>query len=101
MNKSQLITAMTIGSGLSKAAAENALNTVATCIVKEVAAGNTVTLVGFGTFKASQRAARDGRNPATGEAIKIAASTVPKFTPGKEFKDAVNAGGSKAKKGKK
>lgn len=102
MNKSDLIAAIVNGNSMvTKAAAERALDAVTSSIVKEVASGGTVTLVGFGTFKASARAARDGRNPKTGEAIKIAASTVPKFTPGKEFKDAVNAGGSKAKKSKK
>ena len=65
-------------------------------IVKAVAKGDTVTLVGFGTFKSSKRAARTGRNPATGAAIKIAASTVPRFTAGATFKTAV--AGKKAKK---
>jgi DNA-binding protein HU-beta len=103
MNKSDLVNAIVqSGNGsLSKAAAERALETVTTTITKEVVAGGTVTLVGFGTFKASQRAARSGRNPATGEAIQIAASTAPKFVPGKEFKDAVNAAATKAKKVKK
>lgn len=101
MNKSDLINAiLRNGNGLSKASAERALETVTKEIIQEVAAGGTVTLVGFGTFKASQRAARAGRNPATGEAIQIAASTAPKFVPGKEFKDAVNAA-AKPKKGKK
>lgn len=101
MNKSDLIDQICAQCGeMTKADAERALNAVTKTIVNEVAAGGTVTLVGFGAFKASQRAARAGRNPKTGEAIQIPASTVPKFTPGKEFKDAVSAA-AKPKKGKK
>lgn len=92
MNKSDLINAIVATSdGASKAAAERALDTVLTAITTEVASGGTVTLVGFGSFKAVKRAARSGRNPATGEALAIAAATVPKFTPGGEFKARVNA----------
>ena len=58
-------------------------------IVKAVAKGDTVTLVGFGTFKAAERAAREGKNPKTGEVLQIAATTVPKFTAGASFKAAV------------
>lgn len=101
MNKSDLANIIAADYDLPKAKAGAIVDAITGRIASEVAAGNTVTLVGFGTFKASQRAARDGRNPATGEAIKIAASTVPKFTPGKEFKDIVNANGAKPKKGKK
>ena len=79
MNKSELIEAIAKSSELTKADAERALNATIETIVKAVAKGDTVTLVGFGTFKSSKRAARTGRNPATGAAIKIAASTVPRF----------------------
>lgn len=96
MNKSELIESIAKSSELTKADAERALNATIETIVKAVAKGDTVTLVGFGTFKSSKRAARTGRNPATGAAIKIAASTVPRFTAGATFKTAV--AGKKAKK---
>lgn len=96
MNKSELIEAIAKSSELTKTDAERALNATIETIVKAVAKGDTVTLVGFGTFKSSKRAARTGRNPATGAAIKIAASTVPRFTAGATFKTAV--AGKKAKK---
>jgi DNA-binding protein HU-beta len=96
MNKSELIEAIAKGADLSKAAAYRALSAVIDAVVKTVAEGDTVTLVGFGTFKSSKRAARTGRNPRTGEEIKIAASTVPRFTAGATFKSAV--AGKKAKK---
>ena len=97
MNKSELVEAIAKAAELSKADAERALNATIDTVVKVVAKGDTVTLVGFGTFKSSKRAARTGRNPATGEAIKIAASTVPRFTAGAGFKTAV-AGKKAAKK---
>jgi nucleoid DNA-binding protein/predicted GIY-YIG superfamily endonuclease len=96
MNKSELIEAIAKSAELTKADAERALNATIEAVVKTVAKGDTVTLVGFGTFKSSKRAARTGRNPATGAAIKIAASTVPRFTAGATFKTAV--AGKKAKK---
>jgi len=96
MNKSELIEAVAKNAELSKADAEKALNAVIATVVKAVAKGDTVTLVGFGTFKSVKRAARTGRNPATGAALKIAASTAPKFTAGATFKTAV--AGKKAKK---
>jgi DNA-binding protein HU-beta len=65
------------------------VDAVTAAIVKAVSKGDSVTLIGFGTFKSSKRAARTGRNPATGAAIKIAASTVPRFTAGATFKTAV------------
>ena len=100
MNKQDLVNAIvTTGNGMvSKAAAERALDTVTSAITEAVAAGDTVTLVGFGSFKSAQREAREGRNPATGAAIQIPAATVPKFTPGQAFKDAVNTPATKAAK---
>ena len=97
MNKSELVEAVAKDADLSKADAEKALNAVIASVVKAVAKGDTVTLVGFGTFKPVKRAARTGRNPATGAALKIAASTSPKFTAGATFKTAV-AGKKAAKK---
>jgi len=96
MNKSELIEAIAQSAELTKADAERALNATIETIVKAVAKGDTVTLVGFGTFKTVKRAARTGRNPATGAVLKIAASTSPKFTAGATFKTAV--AGKKAKK---
>ena len=90
MNKSELIDAISNEADLSKAAAERALNSALGAVMKAVAKGDRVTLVGFGTFYASKRAARTGQNPRTGEKIKIAAATVPKFTAGAAFKDAAN-----------
>jgi DNA-binding protein HU-beta len=97
MNKSELIDAIAKQADISKAASGNALDAAIQSIVKAVAKGDTVTLVGFGTFKSSKRAARTGKNPKTGEAIKIAATTVPRFTAGAGFKTAV-AGKKAAKK---
>jgi DNA-binding protein HU-beta len=97
MNKSELIEATAKAADISKAAAERALSAVMAAVVKTVAKGDTVTLVGFGTFKSSKRAARTGKNPKTGEALKIAATTVPKFSAGAGFKAAV-AGKKAAKK---
>ena len=97
MNKSELVDAIAAGADITKAAAARALDTAVETITKAVAAGDSVTLVGFGTFKASARAAREGKNPKTGEKIKIAATTVPKFSSGASFKTAVAA----PKKGKK
>lgn len=96
MNKSELIEAVAKAAEISKAAAERALSATIDSVVKAVAKGDTVTLVGFGTFKSSKRAARTGRNPQTGKEIKIAATTVPRFTAGATFKAAV--AGKKAKK---
>jgi DNA-binding protein HU-beta len=97
MNKSELIDVTAQEADISKAAAGKALDAVINAVVKAVSKGDTVTLVGFGTFKSSKRAARTGRNPQTGKEIKIAATTVPRFTPGAGFKAAV-AGKKAAKK---
>ena len=92
MNKSELIAAIADKTELTKADAERAVNACIDIIQGTVASGGDVSVPGFGTFKSSARAARDGRNPQTGEIIKIAATTVPAFTAGKTFKEAVAAG---------
>lgn len=96
MNKSELIEATAKAADISKAAADRALSAMIDAVVKAVSKGDTVTLVGFGTFKSAKRAARTGKNPKTGEPLKIAATTVPKFSAGAGFKAAV--AGKKAKK---
>jgi DNA-binding protein HU-beta len=96
MNKSELIEALATKADLSKAAAGRAVDVLVEEIVTAVAKGASVTLVGFGTFKSAARAAREGKNPKTGEKIKIAATTVPKFSAGATFKQEVAA---QAKKG--
>lgn len=80
---------MASGADISKAAAGKALDTLTTTIAKALKKGDKVTLVGFGTFTVTKRKARKGRNPRTGEAIKIAASKSPKFSAGKGFKQAI------------
>lgn len=90
MNKMELIDAIAAECDLSKVAAQRALESVLNNVTKTVANGDSVQLVGFGTFASGKRAARTGRNPRTGEEIKIAASKTVKFTAGKAFKDAVN-----------
>jgi len=97
MNKSELIEATAKAADISKAAADRALSAVMDAVVKAVSKGDTVTLVGFGSFKPAKRAARTGKNPKTGAPLKIAATTVPKFTAGASFKAAV-AGKKAAKK---
>lgn len=89
MNKSQLVEQIAQATSLSKANVEGILNCTIDSIRKAVKKGDDVTLVGFGTFTKSKRKARTGRNPQTGQEIKIPAMTVPKFRPGREFKDAV------------
>lgn len=90
MNKTELIEAIVKETDLSKAAAGRVVSAVVDTIVKTVAKKQDVQLIGFGTFKSAKRAARTGKNPRTGEAVKIAAATVPKFTAGAAFKAAVN-----------
>ncbi|GHU26184.1 DNA-binding protein HU-beta [Betaproteobacteria bacterium] len=97
MNKSELIDAIAEKAELSKVASGRALDAVIETIVQAVAKGDGVSLVGFGSFKSAARAAREGKNPKTGEKIKIPATTVPKFSAGATFKAAVVA----ATKGKK
>ena len=90
MNKSELIEAIAKSADISKASAEKALGGTLNAIRATLKKGSSVTLVGFGTFKVGKRAARMGRNPRTGEAIKIKAARVPRFSAGKALKDAVN-----------
>jgi len=90
VNKSDLIDAIAKSSDISKAAAGRALDATVDSIKKALKKGDTVSLVGFGTFKVGKRAARNGRNPRTGETIKIKAAKVPQFAAGKGLKDAVN-----------
>ena len=89
MNKAELIEAVAGAANLTKVDAEAVLNSAFDTIKKSVKKGEDVTLIGFGTFTKSKRKARMGRNPQTGKEIKIPAMTVPKFRPGREFKDAV------------
>ncbi len=99
MNKSELIDAIAKHADLSKVASGKALDAFLATVVEAVAKGDGVSLVGFGSFKAAARAARTGKNPKTGAAIKIAATTVPKFSAGANFKEAVKtAKGGKKKK---
>jgi DNA-binding protein HU-beta len=90
MNKSDLIDAIAQSANITKAEAGDALDGALSAIKDALSKNDSVTLVGFGTFKVGERAARTGRNPRTGEEIKIDAARVPKFTAGKALKDAVN-----------
>ena len=90
MNKGDLISAVAAGTGLSKADAGRAIDATTAAIAGELSGGGSVSLVGFGTFSVSHRAARMGRNPATGASIHINASNVPKFKAGKALKEACN-----------
>lgn len=89
MNKSELIEALAAKTDVSKAVAGKSLEALVEIITASVAEGNDVALIGFGTFKASERAERTGKNPKTGEALTIAATTVPTFKAGTAFKAAV------------
>lgn len=90
VNKTELIEAIAASADIPKAAAGRALDAVVESITGALKNGDSVVLVGFGTFAVKERAARTGRNPQTGEEIKIAAAKVPGFKPGKALKDAVN-----------
>ena len=90
MNKADLIEAIANNADLSKASAGRALDATIESITKTLKKGDTITLVGFGTFSIRKRAARMGRNPRTGEKIKIKASKVPGFKPGKALRDTVS-----------
>ncbi len=90
MNKSELIDHIARQADISKAAAGRALEALIGGVKSTLKKSNSVSLVGFGTFSVSKRAARTGRNPRTGAAIKIKSAKVPKFRPGKGLKDAVN-----------
>ena len=90
MNKTELIAAVAEKAELSKKDAEKAVKALTEAVAEELKKGGKVQLVGFGTFEVSERAAREGRNPQTGAAMKIAASKMPKFKAGKALKEAVN-----------
>lgn len=90
MNKGELIESVASQTSLSKADAARAVDAIFDAIEGTLKVGNTVSLVGFGTFSVKDRAARQGRNPRTGETIQIKASRVPSFKAGKALKDAVN-----------
>ena len=90
MNKTELIAAIAEKSHLTKKDAESALKAFTDVVADEMKKGEKVQLVGFGTFEVSERAAREGRNPQTGETMKIEASKTPKFKAGKALKDSLN-----------
>ena len=90
MNKSELVDVMAADAGITKAAAKKALDSMMNNVEKSLKKGGRVSLVGFGSWSVSKRAARDGRNPQTGIAIRIAAKNVVKFKPGAELKNSVN-----------
>lgn len=90
MNKAELVAAVAERTELSKKDAEKALKAFVDVVAEELKKGEKIQLVGFGTFEVSERAAREGRNPQTGEAMQIAASKSPKFKAGKALKDALN-----------
>ncbi|MFL9880282.1 HU family DNA-binding protein [Herbaspirillum rhizosphaerae] len=90
MNKTELIDHIAKSADISKAASARALDAVIGAVKTTLKKNDSVTLVGFGTFSVGKRAARTGRNPRTGAAIKIKAAKVPKFKPGKALKDALN-----------
>ena len=90
MNKSELIDAVAGAADLTKADAGRAIDATVAAITKALAKGDSLSLIGFGTFSVSKRAARTGRNPRTGETIQIKAAKLPKFKAGKALKDAVN-----------
>ena len=89
MNKQELIAAVAAEANITKAEANKALDALTDSVTKALKKGDSVTLIGFGTFKVSQRAARTGRNPQTGKELKIAARKAPGFSAGKALKDAL------------
>ena len=91
MNKTELVAAVAEQAGLSKKDAEAAVKAFTDVVAEALKAGDKIQLVGFGTFEVSERAAREGRNPRTGETMTIEASKTPKFKAGKSLKDLVNA----------
>ena len=91
MNKTELIAAVAEKAEISKKDAEKAVKAFTDAVAEELAKGGKVQLVGFGNFEVSERPAREGRNPKTGETMPIAASKTPKFKAGKALKDMVNA----------
>lgn len=97
MNRAELVEILATQNGLPKTTVNGVLDTLIDAIQNSVKKGDAVQLVGFGTFKAAKRAARTGKNPATGAAIKIPASTVPKFVAGAKFKAVVDPKAAKRK----
>ena len=91
MNKTELVAAIAEKTELSKKDAEKALKAFTDVVAEELKKGEKIQLVGFGTFEVAERPEREGRNPSTGNAMKIAASKSPKFKAGKALKDTVNA----------
>jgi len=91
VNKTELVEHIAKATDTSKAAAARSLDAMVDAVRKTLKKGGTVSLVGFGTFAVGKRAARTGRNPRTGDTIKIKAAKVPKFRPGKGLKDAINS----------
>ena len=91
MNKAELIDAVSADTGLNKSDASKAVESIFNNIGSQLQSGSSVSIVGFGQFAVSDRAARTGRNPRTGEVIAIPASRAPKFKAGKQLKDAVNS----------
>ncbi len=89
MTKADLVAVMAKSSGGSKSAAERAMNTFVTSIVESLRRGQKVTISGFGTFVVARRAARNGRDPRTGDRLKIPAARVPRFRPSRSLKSAV------------
>lgn len=90
MQRSDIVEKIASDAGISKAAADRALRSLIDSVTQALKKGERVSLVGFGTFSVSRRAARMGRNPKTGESIRIKASQAPRFTAGKTLKDSVN-----------
>lgn len=90
MNKTELIAEIASSAGLTKAEAGRVIDATTSAITASLKKGDPVTLIGFGTFKVTKRAARTGRNPRTGAELKVAARNAPAFTAGKALKDAVN-----------
>ena len=90
MNKSELVEYIAASADISKAAAARSLDAVIEAVKDTLKKNESVTLVGFGTFSVGERAARSGRNPRTGDVIKIKSAKIPKFKAGKALKDAVN-----------
>lgn len=95
MNKAELIDQIASEAGISRSQANAAMDAFTSAVGNALRGGDRVTLVGFGTFSVSERAARNGRNPQTGETIKIKARRVPKFKAGKEFADGMSGGAKK------
>lgn len=101
MNKNELVAALAEKTSMKKTEVEKVLKAFTETVTDELKKGEKIQLVGFGTFEVAERAARTGKNPQTGEAIKIPASKAPKFKAGKALKDVVNTPAAPAKKSKK